>query len=222
VEWVAWIWLALATTSAAYLAGTLRTTALEGARRFWVLLSIAAGLILVEEAGDVRHGLREQTERWVGSEPAGIEVRILLEIPFMTLLALIPVYAVVRYGGHVWRVPRVRPHLVMAYTAFGLGGGANATRYVGDWYIAVGERIEHLVGEGNVPEPGAMGSEWIYFQLVDGPIEETFEYLGALFLLTMSVAFARSMAPGAGVDAAPHLAGIPPPSRRPTQRSPRR
>jgi hypothetical protein len=194
VEWMAWVFLAFATFSAGYLAGTLRTPSLEGARRFWVLISIAAGLMLVEEAGDVRHGMRDQLQLAVGEEVGGISMRVVFDVPFFTLLAAIPIYALLRYGRHAWASPPTRPHLVAAYLFFGMGGLANASRHIGEWYMTVGAWIERVIGRGTLPVPEETGEgEWFYFQLMDGPVEETFEFLGAVFLLAMSIAFARWM-----------------------------
>jgi hypothetical protein len=201
VEWIQWPVLALTAASAGYVGGRLHAGRGGPGRRevgsFLLLFAVAAGLMLVEEAGDVRHAIGDHVEDVAGETILGLPNRFVTDLPYMGLLAAVPLYAVVRYGRHIWAVRPARPHLAAAVGLYAVAAAASTFRDVGRFYFGLGAWIdEHVLG-GRFPDIPGAPREWAHFQLVDGVLEETVESLGAILLFSFVLAVAAAVRRGA-------------------------
>jgi hypothetical protein len=196
VEWAAWVVIAVSVVVYGFVAGRLHGTERSGAAAFFLVLGLGLALMLVEDAGDVRHVISRYVRDHVGHEVAGLPYRVASDFPYFTLLAAVPVYAVLRHGRHAWRAPSARPYLVAGVTLYALAGGGSAIRHLGDFYIAIGSRLDRWLLGGRFPPDRGQSEERGHFMLVDSLIEESVELLAAACLLAVALAFVADVRSG--------------------------
>jgi hypothetical protein len=219
VEWSQWFVLAAAIAAAGFLAGRLHAGPRRRAALFFAWLAIGIGLMLIEEAGDIRHDVSGYVARWFGQEIFGLPYRVVSDVPYFALLAVVPLYAILRYGRDVWPSRSMRPYLVGAYGLYALAGVASGLRHYRQLYSRIGARIDALLFDGVLTRPETMDEPRKHFMIVDSMVEETVELFAAAFLLAAVLAFARDHeagrlpAPaGARDDRAPEDMGASPPA----------
>ena len=192
-EWLQWGALGIAGLIAAIHAGRLyerQDPAAQRLARFWVLIALALTLMLIEDAGNVRHMLRWYAYRLTDMVMAERAV----EFAYFSVLAGIPLYALLRY----WRDHRqhgpTHRYLLAAFAFYGIAGLSSATRHWGEWHDRVGEaalatirRVDenfviyrHVSYDGQVREG---------YWLMDMIVEESVELLGATMFLCAAMAF---------------------------------
>ncbi len=193
VEWSAWFVLAFATVSAAFLAGMLRMLERPGAAKFFFWLAVGLGLMLIEDAGDIRHTISGEVQRVAGDEVLGIHYRVFSDSIYFTLLAAAPVYAVLRYGKYAWQSVRSRWYLLSGVGLYAVAAIGSSVRHLGDFYIKIGAWLDGLVFGGGFPVPDGMSQERAHFLLVDSVLEESVELLAAALLLAAILAFASDV-----------------------------
>ena len=198
VEWTQWFFLALAIVAAAYLGGRLheegRTDSVRPhAARFFVLLSLGLGFMLIEEAGDIRHEISAGVMWLFGQEIFGLPHRVVTDVPYFALLAALPMYAVLRYGRHVWASTRTRPYLAGGVLLYAIVGSSNGLRHLGDHYIRMGAWLDRVLLGGRFPVPEGMTQERAHFYVMDAVVEESVELMAAALLLAAVLAFAADM-----------------------------
>ena len=187
-EILQWLCLGIASVLAATVAGELRSTKQRDAdtRMFWMLMSIALMFLLIEDAGNPRHYIRDAVFELTGSQTARLAVESLV---FM-ILAGLPLYALVRYRREVIRFGSAKWYLLCAFLCYGVAGVASATRYA--WYEDAGAIFHAVVGsdllELEHPHFTEVGIE---FFLMDWLFEESVELLGAAFFVCATLAFVR-------------------------------
>ena len=194
IEWMQWFFQAFIIATAAYIGSYLRLRGddLEVGRFYW-LLALGVGLMLIEDAGDIRHELAPYIIGLTGPEIVGLPVNLFAEVPYFMLIAALPVYAVMRYGRYVWRVPSVRRYLLPAFALYGLAAAASSLRVLGDTYVRTGYLIDaHVFGGRSPAAPGQTRSE-SYFYLVDGMLEESMETIAAACMFAMVLAHAAHL-----------------------------
>jgi hypothetical protein len=197
VEWSQWVLLAWAVLACGYLAGRLAhewrvpPDLRSRAATFFLVLGAGLGLMLLEEAGDIRHRVAEYVNRLVGEDPA-VPVSVLVDVPIFAAIAAVPLWAVARHGRQVWRAPSVRPWLLAALVLYATASAGSALGT--PFYSAVGGWIdEALLGGRLPPVPGWGGDEGHYTVFVDSAIEETIELLAATSMLGVVLGFARDL-----------------------------
>ena len=202
VEWLQWFLLAGAVFAAAYLASRLWSLHASHAARFFTLLSIGAALMLIEDAGDIRHELGRYVVDTFGSRVAGLPINLFAEVPYFAALAAVPIYAVIRYGSAPWQVSGVRPYLVGAYGLYGLAAASSSLRVVGGNYTRLGAWIDETILGARWPSAPGETTAHAHFYLVDGPIEESIEVLAAACLFALVLAFTAAVRRGEVVGGA--------------------
>ena len=189
-EMLQWLCLGGASVLAAIAAGELRSQKqfLAGARVFWILMSIALMLLLIEDAGNPRHFIRDRVFELTGSQAARLAVESLI---FM-ILAGLPLYALLRYRREVIRFGSAKWYLLCGFLCYGVAGAGSATRYA--WYEEAGARFHTVLA------PGLLELEHPYFTevgmeffLMDWLFEESIELLGAAFFACAALAFVREL-----------------------------
>jgi hypothetical protein len=163
------------------------------AAAFFLLFGIGLALMMVEDAGDIRHMLRSYVHAGFGSRVLGIQTGLIVEVPYFLALAAVPLYALVRYGRYVWRFPSSRRYMVAGYGLYAVAGGASGFRILGDLYVRVGRFIDERLFAGRFAVPQGQSQEYAHFYLVDGPIEESIESLAAACFVGLTLAVAREL-----------------------------
>lgn len=194
VEWSQWPIMAATVLGSGYLAGRLEGGPLQGARTFFLLFGAGVGLMLIEEAGDIRHTITDYVRLLVGWDLHGIPPQVLVDVPYFALLAVLPVWAVLGYGRHIWRAPAARAYLVggvCLYAVASVGSALLSSRH----YTLIGSWIDHtLMGGRLAPIPGELGEDGIYYIIfVDGAIEESIELMAATCFLCVVLAYVREL-----------------------------
>lgn len=197
IEWMQWFLLPATILTAAYLSARLDAVGERRIAAFFLLFSVATALMLIEDAGDIRHVLYSYASRRVnGDSIFGLPVRVVTDGPYLALLAIVPIYAILRYGRDVWRSPRTRPWLVLGFGLYALAGGSSGIRHLGDFYIRVGRWIDESTLGSRFPVPAGETQEIAHFLLVDSLIEESVETIAAGCFLAMVLAFAADFRAG--------------------------
>lgn len=190
VEWLAWLVLALAATASGFLGGRLYGGEYDGAGKFFLWLSVGLALMLVEDAGDIRHVISSEVERLYGSEVLGLPYRVVSDAPYFTALAAVPVYAVVRYGRHIWQATSARRYLIGGVSLYAIAAIGSAVRHLNDLYIRVGAQVDAWLFGGRFPIPEGMDQERAHFFVIDSVVEESVELLAVTLLLATVLSFA--------------------------------
>lgn len=188
IEIVQWLLLATAAGLSFHLHGSLSGRKNPSgdevcARAFWLLMGIAFLLMLVEDAGNARHWIRQFVQFLLGGQSGAIT-----EFIYFGTLAAIPVSALVFFGRPVVRIKQTRYMLLAGFFCYGMAAGGSATRYY--WYEAAGQWLHvHIFREGlKIVEVGSHGHG---FWLMDYLLEESLELAGATLLAAMAATFLR-------------------------------
>ncbi len=190
IEWTQWVLLALAIAASAYLAGRLQAEDRAGSARFFFLLAIGLGLMLIEDAGDVRHTISGYAWGMVGYEIFGLHHAVVTHVPYYAALAAVPVYAVLRYGRYPWASVRTRLYLGGGVLLYALAAMASALAFLDDLYVEVGAWVDRVVLAGRLPVPDGIAASGAHYMLVDSVLEESVELLAAGMMLAAILAFA--------------------------------
>ena len=201
VEWAQWFLLALAVVTAAHLSSSLRADGAIQPSRFFLLFAIGTSFMLIEEAGDIRHNLRRLAGAASGYAEDSWRVNMMVEAPYFSLLAAIPLYALFRYGPSIWSSRRTRRYLIGGYGLYGAAAGGSTLRMVGANYATIGAWIDDRLFGGRWPIPENRPPEAGYFMMVDGPIEESVELVAAACFLAIVLAYAHDRQQGQREDA---------------------
>lgn len=205
-EWLQWAALAGAYGGAAALGATVRDRGQVALARFLTWFGIGAALMLIEDAGDVRHTVALYVRRVTGDDPIlGLHPATWVDVPYFALLAAPLLYALLRGGHAVWAAPAARPYLLGGYGLYGLaalgsglsgvGGGHDpASVFAGSLYERLGRGPAELLPADMHVRTGMDPAE-LRFHLVDGPVEESVELLGAACFLALVLALARTQLP---------------------------
>lgn len=194
VEWTQWLILAFAITASGYLAGSLNQSEdYTGAARFFFLLSIGFSLMLIEDAGDIRHTLNSDAELVLGEELAGIRTQFFVEAPYFLALAAVPIYALVRYGRYVWHFVSVRRHLLAGFVLYGLAAGGSALSNLGHSYVVLGYLFDTFLLGGRLGVLPGRSQEFTHFIFFDSAVEETVELLGLTMLAAAVLAYCDNL-----------------------------
>jgi len=195
VELAQWGLLATAIILTALLAGRMYEKSRE-LSRFFVLMTVAFTLILIEDAGDVRHMMMSYVQLAAGEPDQGI-VGTAFEGLYFAILGGIPLYALIRYGKTLREHGKAWWYVIAGFVAHAT---AASLSFVGtafqmllerDLYTIMGESLVTLsyrLGTPDLPEiwEAWNAGNWILqigFFLMDSLIEENIELLGNAFLV---------------------------------------
>lgn len=172
----------------------------RGSTKFWSLMGIALILMLIEDAGDIRHTIRIYVQTIANESEQGF-YGTLTELVYFSVLAFIPVYAFVRYGpkalqGH----KKTATYFVVGFIFYAVATGAS---FIGsafhslldkNFYMITGRYLLNLIvsiSDQKTAELYSQNKDWISFYLMDSPVEESIELLGASMLLAACLSYAR-------------------------------
>lgn len=222
-EWLQWVILAMAVVATGTISGRLRQHGDVKGARFWLLLAIGLGLMLVEDAGDVRQDLRPYVAFVVSGQADGASdtlVGRLADLGFFAVIAFFPLYAILAH----WRVPLryagAGIYLVLGFVAYAATQFGTAVSQINDSYARLGRWLHATVFHNGLLQPVGLDRQRMHFELVDGPVEESVEILGAALLLAATLAFRRRAFGRAGADAEPESAEAQPATTAPPVTAP--
>lgn len=194
VEWTQWFLLAFSVFVAGFLSAVIYARKQIPSAKFFLLFGIGLGLMLIEEAGDIRHTISPWVRSFLGDEIAGLSYRVVSEVPYFALLASVPAYAVLRYGIFVWReYLQARWLFLSGIALYAVAAVSSALRHLNDFYIRVGAWVDTRFFAGRFPVPDDMTQERAHFFVVDGVIEESVELLAITMILAGLLAVALQL-----------------------------
>ncbi len=184
----------------AFIAGT-RINISKRQFKFWLLLAIAFTLMLLEDAGNLRHTFMsyvqaifvEPEQSWGGSS---------FELLYFSVLGGLPLYTFIRYGGFLKRYKKTRIYLIIGYIFYFLAGAlsfagtAFSKVFEKNFYSQAGHYFYNFslkIGNSELTE---IWTNWqanssfpINFYLMDSLLEENLEIIGSSALLAAALAF---------------------------------
>lgn len=193
VENTQWALLGAGAAGSAYLAGILRGRGQEGANRFWAIMSAALVLMLLEDAGNIRHHLGSYVNLLTGAEDGTHPAAVATERTVLLLIALVPVYALLYHRTLPWRSAPTRRLLIGGYVAYGTVATTNATRDFFGWYERAGDWVLTRVFAGRLGEISQSAQDrglTTGHEFMDTVFEESLELVGATMLCAAVVAYA--------------------------------
>ena len=197
VEILQWLFIGLFMMTSSYIAGISTRDQKSSRSRFWFLFSILAVLMIMEDAGNIRHFL---TTRGVLLFRDEMIYRSITELAYFGLMALIPVYALIRYRKVFLEDKRTAVILFFGAAFYGVAVLMSGTRDIRFWYqtagniiydwtlefggdelLAIYESTDQFLAEG--------GYISISYRFMDFLVEESLELLGAAFLWASSLSY---------------------------------
>ena len=149
--------------------------------RFWLIMGIALMLMILEDAGNMRHWIRFFFHYIFGGNAAKFA-----ELIYFGLLALLPLAAVFLYGRYILFAKITTLYLFGGFAFYGFAVIGSALRYY--WYQAAGQWLHYDVFDGSMVIV-EWGSQPHYFWLMDFWIEESIEFMGATLLAAAALHF---------------------------------
>ena len=191
IEWLQWFLLAATAITAGFVAGCLHQANSDRVAAFLWLLTLGTGLLLIEDAGDVRHTLIPMLDLLTPERAMGVTTSTLLTLAYFALLASPMILALIRHFPDVWSFSAARAYLLTGYGAYALAAGGQAVGGFFDFQRRLGRWLhEELPGSQlSVPDgyPPAIWHEWF----VDAVLEESLEAIAAACLLALVLTLAR-------------------------------
>lgn len=198
-EWLQWGLLASAALVAAFSAGRVFGHD-KCVCAFWAIMALALVLMLIEDAGNPRHRIREYVRFAFKEEGAGLGLMVTAsQLLYFAVLASVPIYALVRHGHVLKRLLRVKVYVLIGFASYALSASLS---FAGDAFSALldrsfysfsGEflyRLSLRLGDDGLEQAwGGHGHEYIPFRLMDGMVEESIELIGAASFLAATVSY---------------------------------
>jgi hypothetical protein len=204
IEWLQWACLASAALLGAFIAGRIHGHD-QRAFLFWAVMAVAIALMLIEDAGDPRHRLREYVQFAFGETEGQGVMGTVTELLYFAVLAAIPLYALIRHGRVVLSDKRTKAFILVGFVAYALAGSLS---FVGSAFSALLDRNFYdisgdllyqlsvrLGDEGLLRAWTTISNEavdaptFIQFALMDSLVEESIELIGAAGFFAGTVAY---------------------------------
>lgn len=202
VEIMQWLFIALVTMTGAYISGKLHALGKnKQVATFWLLFAVLGVLMIMEDAGNVRHFL---TTRGTLLFVDRMIVRSITELSYFGLMAIIPAYAVLRYGRYLLPSKKTAVLLLLGCFFYAVAVGMSGTRDIMFWYqtagtifydfsVALGGEELLEIYEKTDEYLADIGSISLRYRFMDYVVEESFELLGASFLWASSLSYLEYM-----------------------------
>ena len=194
-ELLQWGALGGAAFISAFLAGKLQGKD-KKAYLFWLIIGIALVFMLIEDAGDPRHTIRSYVQV-VFSEAVQGTMGTITELIYFSILAMIPTYAILRYGKILLESLRSFVYILLGFISYAV---ATILSFLGDGidlYHNLGAEFRHWLvskGDDSVAQQwqaweAEEGWNFIDYFLMDSLIEEAIELIGAAAFLAGAIAY---------------------------------
>ena len=198
-EMLQWAYLAGTVVLCGYLSGQLRAKKYFPPSRFFLLLGVGTSIMLMEDAGNLRHQIKYYVRLIFGDT---MILGMGTEIVFYLLLASLLLYAFVKYWRYPWQSWQTRYYMIGGCLFYAVAAIASATRHFRDWYDHAGEWILKVLGLSEtvnalfIPYSGGRDAG---FYIMDFLVEESIELMGASALCAAILAYLREFQKTPGV-----------------------
>jgi len=164
--------------------------------KFWAIMSVAFVLMLLEDAGDIRHLIMSYVQA-IFKEPDQAFWGTGVELLYFLVLAGIPTYALIKYYSDIKEFSKAKIYLLIGFVFYAI---AQSLSFVGtafeglmdkNVYTLMGDKLYDIalsIGDSGLAERWSDSGFPISFYLMDGLIEESLELIGAgaFFAATLS------------------------------------
>ena len=198
-EMLQWAYLAATVILCGVLIGRLGERGYRLPAQFFVLMAAGTGIMLMEDAGNLRHRIKFYILLAFGDTMA---LGIAVELVIYALLGALMIYALVRFWRYPWRHRETRHYMIAGYSLYAVAAIASATRHFGDWYDHAGEWLLRAWGLWEpftaLFIPTDVGRP-IGFYIMDFLVEESIELLAASALCAAVYAYLREFSRHPGI-----------------------
>ncbi|MFO8059752.1 MAG: hypothetical protein R6U70_03730 [Bacillota bacterium] len=198
-EMLQWSYLTATVVFCGYLIGQLAERGHGGAARFFILMAVGTGIMLMEDAGNIRHRIKYYIRLTFGDT---MLLGIAVELVIYALLGALMIYALARFWRYPWRHRETRYYLISGYLLYAAASIASATRHIGDWYDHAGHWLLRACGLFEpftaLFTPTDVGRP-IGFYIMDFLVEESVELIGAGALCTAVFAYIKEIRRNPGI-----------------------
>ncbi len=195
-EMLQWFFLAGSVITMAFAAGKISSFN-KKLFLFSGIMSIAFALMLLEDAGDIRHVLMSYVQALFDEPDQGI-FGTLTEFLYFSVLAFIPLYALFKYWKSLKGFVKTKFYFLIGFAFYGLAASLSfiGTAFEGllerNIYTMAGEKLYHLslsLGDAGLLERWESTSYPIGFFLMDSLVEENIEIIATAAIFAASVSF---------------------------------
>jgi hypothetical protein len=189
-EFFQWSLIGALIVLAALTTGSLRERGEVAAARFWRLIAVGGVLMLMEDAGNVRHRLAYHA-RVAGLLDAPGPWHLAVEMVWYAAIATVFLWAVVRYVSAILPARQTVVLGVAGAFVYAVAAIMSATRDIGFWYASAGRFIERRIFRTDLPLPEVWEPWHVHFFIMDYLVEESLELIGAALLVAAVLAYRR-------------------------------
>ncbi len=198
-EMLQWAYLTATVILCGCLVGQLGERGHHRPARFFALVAAGTGIMLMEDAGNLRHRIKFYIRLAFGDT---MTIGIVVELVIYSLLGLLMIYALVRFWRYPWRHGETRNYMVSGYLLYAVAAIASVTRHFGDWYDHAGAWLLDVWGLAEPFDalfiPTDVGRP-IGFYIMDFLVEESIELIAAGALCAAVLAYMRELARNPGI-----------------------
>ncbi len=165
--------------------------------KFWLIMSVGLLLMLLQDAGDLRHVVMSYVMWAFGEIDQGV-AGTLVELLYFVVLGGVPLYALIKYWKDIRVYVRSKYYLLIGFFFYALAGGLSfiGTAFEGlldrNIYNILGEYMYSFalsIGDSNLEMVWSEASFNIQFFLMDSLLEENIEIIAAGALFAAVLAF---------------------------------
>lgn len=192
IEWMQWFVLVFAIITSAYLSARLAIANKKVCSKFFLIFSIGLGLMLIEDAGDIRHVISGEVQNFADNDHImGIHYRVVSDFPYFALLAAIPLYAIIRYGKETWENTKAKTPFILGIILYAIAAIGSGLRHFNNLYINIGSWIDENILNENFKGIASLSQDRNHFLLVDSILEETIELLAITLIFVAILIFVK-------------------------------
>lgn len=188
IEWVQWALIGALIVVAARQSGESDPRSDRPARAFWLLVAVGATMMLMEDAGNVRHRLVDWAEMSGVIDADGL-MNLAVEAAWFAAIAAVFGWAALAHGRRIGFPQKTLIYGSAGVAFYAVAVVSSATRDLGDWYQRAGAAAVANVYGGNLELPRGWDVAEAHHVFMDFVYEESLELLGAGFLLAAALAF---------------------------------
>ena len=197
IEILQWFMLGFFALTSSYIAGKLMADRRTQESIFWKLLALLGIIMLMEDAGNLRHFFADRMVLLFRDE---MIYRTLTELLYFSLLALIPLVALIKHHQVPFKNKKTAVFLLSGYLFYGIAVIFSGTRDIGFWYqraggylydatIAMGgEELLSLYQKTN-EFLSQVQSISLEYRFMDYLVEESLELIGSTMLWISSLSY---------------------------------
>jgi len=194
-EILQWILLGGASLVAMFIAGIMHKRD-RTAFLFWSIMAVAFTLMLIEDAGNPRHTMRSYVQAIFSEEERGL-LGTAAEGVYFTLLAAIPIYALLHYRKPVMADRQTTRYLITGFVGYGLAASLSLFGTGIGIYLWAGNKLksgllllaDEQAGLNWSQYEQAVSGPFFDIMLMDWVVEESIELMAAAAFCASAVAF---------------------------------